>query len=124
MKKLFITILLLSLCFSLPAIDYQHKATIITIPKTYTVDNVTLYGAILTDTSVTFTSDLMGIPPITAHLNMIGANVNIAYTVDNITLTVDYKIIHYRKERWYKEELNSNVLTVSINILIHGGNMK
>ena len=118
MKKLIPIILLLSLCFSLSAIGYQPKATIITIPKTYTVDNVTLYGAILTDSSVTFTSDLMDIPPITAHLNMIGANVNIAYVVDDITLTIDYKIIHYRKERWYKEELNSNVLTITMNITI------
>ena len=118
MKKLSITIILLFLCFSLFAIDYQPKATIIAIPKTYTVDNVTLYGAILTDSSVTFTSSAMDIPPITAHLNMIGANVNIAYVVDDITLTVDYKIIHYRKERWYKDELNSNILIVSINILI------
>ncbi len=118
MKKLSITIIILFLCFSLFAIDYQPKATIIAIPKTYTVDNVTLYGAILTDSRVSFTSNLMDIPPITAHLNMIGANVNIAYVVDDITLTVDYKIIHYRKERWYKDELNSNVLTVSINIFI------
>jgi len=118
MKKLLSTICILSLCFSLSAIDYQPKATIITIPKTYTVDNVTLYGAILTDSSVTFTSDLMDIPPITAHLNMIGANVSVVYVVDDITLTVDYKTIHYRKERRYKEELNSNVLTITINITI------
>ena len=118
MKKLLSLTAILFLCFSLSAIGYQPKATIIAIPKTYTVDNVRLYGAILTDSSVTFTSDLMDIPPITAHINMIGANVNIAYTVDNITLTVDYKIIHYRKERWYKEELNSNVLTITIIITI------
>ena len=118
MKKLIPIILLLSLCFSISAIDYQPKATIVTIPKTYTVDNVTLYGAILTDSNVTFTSNLMDIPPITAHLNMIGANVNIAYVVDDITLTIDYKIIQYRKERWYKEELNSNVLTITIIITI------
>ena len=118
MKKLLSTICILSLCFSLSAIDYQPKATIIAIPKTYTVDNVTLYGAILTDSSVTFTSDLMDIPPITAHLNMIGANVSVVYVVDDITLTVDYKTIHYRKERRYKEELNSNVLTITINITI------
>ncbi len=118
MKKLLSLIAIIFLCFSLPAIDYQPKATIIAIPKTYTVDNVTLYGAILTDSNVTFTSNLMDIPPITAHLNMIGVNVNIAYVVDDITLTVDYKIIHYRKERWYKEELNSNILTVTINITI------
>ena len=118
MKKLLSTIAILSLCFSISAIDYQPKATIIAIPKTYTIDNVTFYGAILTDSNVTFTSNLMDIPPITAHLNMIGANVNIAYVVDDITLTVDYKIIHYRKERWYKEELNSNVLTITINITI------
>ena len=118
MKKLLSTICILSLCFSISAIDYQPKATIITIPKTYTIDNLSLYGAILTDSSVTFTSDLMNIPPITAHLNMIGANVNVVYVLDDITLTVDYKRIHYRKERWYKEELNSNVLTITINITI------
>ncbi len=118
MKKLLSLISIIFLCFSLSAIDYQPKATIITIPKTYTLDNVTLYGAILTDSSVTFTSDLMNIPPITAHLNMIGANVNVIYVVDDIMLTVDYKIIHYRKERWYKEELNSNVLTITIIITI------
>ena len=116
MKKILSTLCLLFLFFSLPAIGYQPKATIITIPKTYTVDNVTLYGAILTDSSVTFTSNLMDIPPITAHLNMIGVNLRTIYTVDDITLTVDYKIIHYRKERWYKEELNSNVITITINI--------
>ena len=118
MKKLSITIIILFLCFSLSAIDYQPKATIIAIPKIYTIDNVTLYGAILTDSSVTFTSNLMDIPPITAHLNMIGINLRTIYTVDDITLTVDYKIIHYRKERWYTEDLNSNILTVSINIII------
>ena len=118
MKKFVLIFAVIFLCFSLSAIDYQPKATIIAIPKTYTVNNITLYGAILTDSSVTLTSNLMYIPPITAHHNMIGANVNIAYVVDDITLTVDYKIIHYRKERWYKEELNSNILTVSINITI------
>ena len=118
MKKLLSLIAILFLCFSLSAIDYQPKATIIAIPKTYTVDNLSLYGAILTDSNVTFTSNLMDIPLITAHLNMIGANVSVVYVVDDITLTVDYKIIHYRKERWYKEELNSNILTVSINIII------
>ena len=118
MKKLLSTLAILFLCFSLSAIDYQPKATIITIPKTYTVDNVTLYGAILTDSNVTFTSNLMDIPLITAHLNMIGANVNVVYVLDDITLTVDYKMRHYRKERWYKEELNSNVLTITMNITI------
>lgn len=118
MKKFVLIFAVIFLCFSLSAIDCQPKATIIAIPKTYTVDNVTLYGAILTDSSVTFTSNLMDIPPITAHLNMIGANVNVVYVVDDITLILDYKIIHYRKERWYKEELNSNVLTISIIITI------
>ncbi len=118
MKKLLSLTAILFLCFSLLAIDYQPKATIITIPKTYTIDNLSLYGAILTDSSVTFTSGLMDIPPITAHLNMIGSNVSVVYVVDDITLTVDYKIIHYRKERWYKEELNSNVLTITIIITI------
>ncbi len=118
MKKLLSLTAILFLCFSLSAIGYQPKATIIAIHKNYSIDNVTLYGAILTDSNVTFTSNLMDIPPITAHLNMIGANVNVIYVVDDITLTFDYKIIHYRKERWYKEELNSNVLTVSIIITI------